>query len=190
MNDADERKIIWQRLDMLGHESAWVFSDEAGWSLDGSAVFVFEGKPCRLDYLIDCDDEWNTVFATIVGWVGNEVIDIEAEVDEDRVWKLNGDLIDAVAGCIDIDLNFSPVTNTLPIRRLEMAVGESERLRSAWLRFPSFEFEALDQIYTRLDETTYRYESSGGSFTGELKVNPFGLVTVYPDYWQIASGMK
>lgn len=183
----DHQSIIWQRLDMPGHESASVFADDEGWTADGSAVFVYEGRACRLDYLIECDDEWNTAFATINGWVGDEVIDLEIEVDQGGRWTINGEGCPEVDGCIDIDLNFSPVTNTLPIRRLEMAVGESEGVRSAWLRFPSFKFEALDQIYTRLDDTTYRYESGGGRFVRELKVNEFGLVTDYPDYWRIES---
>ncbi len=183
----DEEKIIWRRIDIPGHESVWAFANDEGWSLDGSAVFVYEGKPCRLDYLIECDDGWNTAFATINGWVGDDLIDLEIEVDQGERWTINGENCPEVDGCVDIDLNFSPVTNTLPIRRLEMAVGESESVRSAWLRFPSFKFEALDQIYTRLDAMIYRYESGGSRFIRELTVNEFGLVTHYPDYWKMES---
>ena len=43
-----------------------------------------------------------------------------------------------VAGCIDIDLNFSPSTNLLPIRRCNLAVGEAVAVNAAWLRFPGF----------------------------------------------------
>ena len=97
---------------------------------------------------------------------------------------MNGKSCPEVDGCIDIDLNFSPVTNTLPIRRLDLSEGGSERVRAAWLRFPSFKLEALAQTYTRLDGTTYRYVSGSGSFTREIKVDEFGLVTDYPDYWR------
>ncbi len=89
-----------------------------------------------------------------------------------------------VAGCIDIDLNFSPSTNLLPIRRLGLAVGEAGEVNAAWLRFPSFKLERLSQQYRRPDENIYRYESAGGQFVAELKVNSFGFVIEYPNLWQ------
>lgn len=40
-----------------------------------------------------------------------------------------------MAECVDIDLNFSPSTNLLPIRRFDLSVGASAIVRAAWLRF-------------------------------------------------------
>lgn len=90
--------------------------------------------------------------------------------------------------CIDLDLNFSPSTNLLPIRRLSLAVAERATVRAAWLRFPSFRLEPLEQIYHRIDATTYRYESAGGRFVAELKVNATGFVTRYGDLWEVEAG--
>ncbi len=87
-------------------------------------------------------------------------------------------------GCIDLDLNFSPSTNLLPIRRLALTVGETADVRAAWLRFPSFKLEPLPQQYRRIGETTYRYESAGGQFIADLKVNRSGFVVDYPSIWQ------
>jgi hypothetical protein len=94
-----------------------------------------------------------------------------------------------VEGCGDLDLNFSPSTNLLPIRRLNLAVGEEARVRAAWLRFPSFALEPLEQIYRRVDTTTYRYESAGAKFVTELKVNAAGFVTRYPNFWEVEVGI-
>ncbi len=88
------------------------------------------------------------------------------------------------ARCIDLDLNFSPSTNLLPIRRLGLAIGQAAEVKAAWLRFPSFELELLPQRYRRLDETRYRYESAGGQFVADLQVNPSGFATDYPGLWQ------
>ena len=90
----------------------------------------------------------------------------------------------SVTDCIDLDLNFSPSTNLLPIRRLNLAVGEEAQVRAAWLRFPSFELEALSQTYRRTAESTYRYESSTG-FVADLEVNSVGFVTNYPGIWEV-----
>jgi len=181
----EEHSIIWRRIDMPGHESVRIYNDSDGRYLDGAAIFFYKGQPCRLEYLIECDLDWQTTFVSVDGWVGNELIEFEIEVDGGTTWFLNGEEVPAVEGCVDIDLNFRPVTNVLPIQRLKPAVGESKSVRSAWLRFPTFALEPLEQIYTRVDDSTVRYESGGGQFTRELKVNESGLVTEYPDFWTL-----
>jgi hypothetical protein len=87
-----------------------------------------------------------------------------------------------LAGCIDVDLEFSPSTNTLPIRRLNPPVGASTAVRAAWVRFPTLTVEPLDQTYTRLAKRTYRYQSGG--FGAELEVDEEGLVIDYPGIWR------
>ncbi len=92
-----------------------------------------------------------------------------------------------MAGCIDIDLGFSPSTNLLPIRRLSLAVGAEAEVKAAWLPFPSLVFEALPQVYRREGERAYRYASAGGTFMRVLEVNAVGFVTRYPGLWQAES---
>jgi hypothetical protein len=115
-------------------------------------------------------------------------VEIDISVDSARRWRLNGDDCAAVAGCTDLDLNFSPSTNLLPIRRLGLAVGEHAEVQAAWLRFPSFALERLDQVYRRIADETYRYESAGGAFVTEIQVNAAGFVTRYPDFWEEVTG--
>jgi hypothetical protein len=111
---------------------------------------------------------------------------VELTVD-DGAWRLNGVAQPEVRGCVDLDLNFSPSTNLLPLRRLALAVGEEAPVRAAWLRFPSFALEPLSQTYRRLEERLYRYSSAGGKFVRDLPVDAAGFVTEYPDYWQAAT---
>ena len=171
--------MIWRRLDIPGHESARLVDGH----LSGTAVFLHEGQPCRLDYLLVCDADWRTVSGRVSGWVGDRTIEVECSADSGR-WRLNGAECPQVEGCIDLDLNFSPSTNLLPIRRLKLAVGQEAPVRAAWLRFPTFVLEPLEQVYRRIDEGTYRYESAGGRFVRELAVNKAGFVTLYPGLWQ------
>ena len=102
-------------------------------------------------------------------------------------WWLNGAEQPDVTGCIDIDFNFSPCTNLLPIRRVNLTIGETAEVQAAWLRFPSFKLELLPQHYHRMDETTYRYESAGGQFIADLKVNRSGFVVDYPGICQLSA---
>ena len=178
--------ILWQGIDRRGHEAARLYQLNNQWCLEGTAVFASDDRPCRLDYLIVCDAGWNTLTGTVSGWLGNDNVNIEITADNLHRWRLNGVDQPAVHNCIDLDLNFSPSTNLLPIRRLNLAVGEHAEVHAAWLRFPSFELEPLSQIYTRLDERTYRYSSAGGTFIRDLTVNDAGFVTDYPGLWRAA----
>lgn len=127
-----------------------------------------------------CGPEWQTLSGTVSGRIGRERIGVEVAVDPTGRWRLDGRERPEVAGCIDLDLNFSPSTNLLPIRRLDLPVGGEAPIRAAWLRFPDFTLEPLEQVYRRLGDRTYRYESGGGRFAADLDVNDHGLVTRYP----------
>ena len=179
------RTIIWRRLDMPGHESARMFLTKSRWTLTGTAVFVHGHEPCRLNYVMKCDSQWQTLSAKIAGWVGNEVIGVDISVDSDRRWWRNNEQCADVTGCMDLDLNFSPLTNTLPIRRLNLVVGRGANVRAAWLRFPSFKLEPLEQTYRRVKTSKYLYESAGGRFVAELEVDKAGLVIHYPNFWRV-----
>ena len=183
-----DQSILWRRLDQPGHEVGRLSQRDSHWHLSGTAVFAHKLQPCRLDYAIVCDSNWRTRSASVRGWVGDEIIDVAIQVDEAHRWRINGAECPSVEGCIDIDLNFSPSTNLLPIRRRDLAAGQEAEVRAAWLRFPSFTLEPLMQIYRRIDQSTYRYESGGGRFVTELKVNRAGFVTSYPNIWEIETG--
>jgi len=176
--------ILWRRLDRPGHESARLFPQQSAWHLAGTAVFAHDGRPCRLDYLVVCNSGWQTLSGRVLGWVGAETVEIDLSVDSTGGWRLNGRDQPQVAGSIDLDLNFSPSTNLLPIRRLALAIGQEASTRAAWLRFPSFALEPLEQVYRRTDEATYRYESAGGRFGTDLQVDTSGFVTHYPSFWK------
>jgi uncharacterized protein len=176
--------ILWRRLDRPGHEAARLVALDSGWHLTGAAVFAHEGHPCSLDYVVACDARWQTVSARVIGWIGEQTINADVSVDSARHWRLNGTPCPQVHGCVDVDLNFSPSTNLLTLRRLSLGLGEEATVRAAWLRFPGFTLEPLEQLYRRIDEATYRYESAGGRFVVDLHVNASGLVASYPGFWQ------
>lgn len=176
------QSILWRRLDQPGHEATRLVAVGNTWRFHGTAIFVDE-QPCCLHYVIGCGANWHTRSVSLAGWLGEAEIHVAIAVDAQQRWWLNGVEQPQVAGCLDIDLSFSPVTNLLPIRRLQLAVGQSAPVTAAWLRFPSFTLEPLDQSYQRQAEGVYGYESGGGAFRRELQVNENGFVTHYPEYW-------
>ena len=178
-----EETILWERIDRTGHEAARLRASRGDRVLEGSAVFEHEGAPCCLEYSIVCDERFHTRRGSVEGWLGARTLDMEIVSREGR-WTLNGVECADVAGSIDLDLNFSPSTNLLPIRRLALPAGGEAPVRSAWLRFPEFDLRPLEQTYRRLSASRYLYRSEGG-FEAELDVSPAGFVTHYPGFARI-----
>lgn len=100
-------------------------------------------------------------------------------------WQdMNGVDLPRLAGCEDIDIWPTPFTNSFPIWRSALAVGERREFRMAWISAPDLTVWAQSQAYTRLGERLYRFESLDGSgFQADLTVDADGLVTDYPGYF-------
>jgi hypothetical protein len=179
---SDYATIVWRRLDAPGHEAAELRRVAGGWMLSGVAVLVDEGRPCRLEYVIACGGDWCTRTCEVRGHIGPDRVHLDLARDETGSWTVNREHAPALAACHDVDLGFSPSTNLLPIRRLELAVGASAPVRAAWVRFPELSVEVLAQTYTRTAPETYHYES-GGTFRRDLIVDANGLVLDYPGLW-------
>jgi hypothetical protein len=178
--------IAWRRADKPGHEFCTLARTETGAKLTGVAVVSNDGTPCCLQYMIDCDSQWRTLLCRLTGYIGKRgiTVDIRREGTE---WMINGVEVPEVSGSEDIDLGFSPSTNLLPIRRLALQVGEKADVRAAWVRFPELTLELLEQSYMRIADDCYRYESGGGAFRRDLKVDENGFVVDYPDLWYAES---
>jgi uncharacterized protein len=146
-------------------------------------VLAESHRPCRVEYEVDCDSHWLTRRCTLAGYVGATMVGLDVARDSDGEWTVGGAPSIGLKGCDDVDLGFTPATNLLPIRRLDLPIGAKAAVRAAWVRFPQLTVEVLEQVYTRLAEDRYLYESAGGSFRRELIVDGIGFVVDYPDVW-------
>lgn len=90
------------------------------------------------------------------------------------------EVLPELEGCIDVDFEMTPFTNTLPIRRAPLVIGESRRFRMAYIPAATLEAFPAEQTYTRLSERVYRFTNSDGSFTADITVDEDGLVADYP----------
>ncbi len=178
------RTVLWEFPKIPAMEICRFSETEGEKNFDGTVLAVHEGAPAELRYTVTCDRLWRTRRAVVDLRSGRRTDRWEVGVDPGGVWTCNDDVIEAFHGLVDIDLGFSPCTNTLPIRRLHLQVGEQRSFTAAWLRFPELRFERLDQSYTRTSGQRYRYESGGGRFTAELEVDDLGLVVSYGEFWR------
>ena len=127
---------------------------------------------------------WIDADGTITGWMDATPVELVIAAGPSRQWTIDGQACPEVSGCADVDLSFTPATNLLPIRRLALGIGARAAVRSAWLRFPALTLEPLDQVYERVGNSQYHYESDHGSFTATLDVSATGLVTRYSGLWE------
>ena len=171
---------------MPGCEDARIERTDGGWRLTGELDVEEAGVAAQLRYAVHCDTEWRTRSAVIEGEAGGIPIRFVLAADGGGLWTRDGRPIHELAGALDIDLGFTPATNTLPIRRLALGVGESGPVRSAWLRFPELRLEPLDQTYTRQSERSFRYRAlvDGEEFIARLDTDALGRVLHYEGLWE------
>lgn len=148
-----------------------------------SVILAFDDQgPFRLTYRLSWDPSWRLREAALSVATAHGSRSLELRTDGCGNWRDGaGHRIDLVAGCLDIDIWPTPFTNSFPIRREPLSVGERRRFRMAWISAPDLTIHAQPQAYTRLADSLYRFESLDGSgFTAELAVDEDGLVVDYP----------
>ncbi len=116
--------------------------------------------------------------------IDGTAIEWHAERTADGLWTLNGEAVTGLDDCVDLDLGFTPSTNTFPLRRLALPVGKAADVPAAWLDIASGALERLTQRYERRSETTYWYEAPRFEYAALLEVEPNGFVRSYPGLWE------
>lgn len=143
----------------------------------GVATGAINDKPFGLYYRIVMNEAWRVRGASLRTGSGAS---LELASDREGQWHVNGKIALELAGCIDIDIQASPLTNTLPIRRLGLEHGRSAIIRVVYINVPELAVEVLSQRYTALSLGLYRFEGLDTDFTADLPVDEDGLVLDYP----------
>ncbi len=85
---------------------------------------------------------------------------------------------------LDIDIENSPLTNTMPILRERFREGGSGDFVMAFVRMPTLRVEASPQRYEHVGSTdsgsVVRYISRDGDFQADLELDADGLLVHYP----------
>ncbi len=178
------RSTMWRRIDVPGMEACSINKDGTGSVISGMAIYACQNTPIRIGYSVACTSDWECGAATVDRWVGEDNLKIALQRLADGRWSANDQVIDGVDSLLDIDLGFTPATNTNAIKRLKLAVGSSSEFSAVWLDDESWTFKPLKQRYERLSKDTYKYVSVDSGYEAELTVDDFGLVQVYPELWE------
>lgn len=166
---SERLEVVWERWDGHGMERARVTVGPDGVFADSD---LLTPENVHAHFRIRCDARWRTRHVEVT------VLDephrtLRLEADGEGHWDGRPEL----DGCLDVDIYPSPLTNSLPIRRM----GGDGETRAAWVQIPELTVEPLHQRYTRLSGgNRWRYEAPSSGFTTEFDVDPDGLVLDYP----------
>lgn len=176
--------VLWQEPSDATSDLCRLETWGAGRRLSGSVLTAADGMPWEARYSVECDATWRTRRVTIEARAGGgELSALELAADGEGRWRTaGGELVLDDGAVIDVDLRLTPATNTLPIRRLGLRVGETASIRALWIGFPELKIVPSVQTYTRLAGRQWRFVS--GDFAAELEVDEHGLVVRYGDFWR------
>jgi uncharacterized protein len=153
-----------------------------------SVILAFDQEhgPFRLTYRLAWNESWQLRDAELVLKTERSTRSLSLQADGLGHWRYgNGRDIDELRGCLDIDIWPTPFTNSLPIRREPMAVGERRQFRTVWIYAPDLTIQPQAQAYTRLADRLYLFENLDGSgYKAELPVDEDGIVLDYPDLFR------
>ena len=141
-----------------------------------SLVIAPEGFAAR--YRIDGDAGWRVREAEIELLGTGEWLVLRS--DGAGRWTADDVPVPDLDGAFDIDISMTPFTNTLPIRRLGLAVGASAEIEVAYIDMPSLALTRRPQRYSRLAKRLWRFETLDMDFAAEITVDGDGLVVAYP----------
>jgi hypothetical protein len=163
-----------------GFEVVRVQVTAAGVRLRGQTAAVEDGQAWSVGYEIALDEAWCTYRAQVWDLARRIVI----ELDRDGGWRVDGSPRPDLDGCLDVDLESSACTNTIPVHRLDLAVGEAAEAPAVYFRAADLAVERLEQSYRRLSSDggldRYRYDAPIFDFTAQLTYDPTGLIVDYP----------
>jgi hypothetical protein len=178
------RDILWSTWDGTGLEHLRLRdAPDGGLIADSAAIVLVENVPYRLRYRAVIDRAWRTrsIHVIFEDDDGDEVREVSFTADGLGNWRdADDELRLELEGCIDIDIQITPFTNTLPIRRLSIREGQVEPISVVYIAIPSLEVTPVTQRYTGLPGGNYRYESLTSEFVRELEFDEDKLVTTYP----------
>lgn len=84
-------------------------------------------------------------------------------------------------GCFDVDIQWSPLTNSLPVNRIRLQQGEPQEIRVAYISLPDLALTVVSQSYERIGDSSVQYASEMSSRAHTIDIDEDGIVTNYPE---------
>ncbi|HEV2527276.1 MAG TPA: putative glycolipid-binding domain-containing protein [Thermomicrobiales bacterium] len=191
-----EYQVTWRRTDADWTEQARFLEERDGLTIAGtissSGGTDWFQPAFTARYHLRLSADWSTThFAVSIDSDAlPELGPLELSCDSSAGWCQGESGIKRLARANDIDLFLTPATNSIPIRRLDLAIGDSVRISALLVSIEDprdgWQLTLDRQCYERLDDETYRFssldEQGAVTFTADLTVRD-GIVLRYGEHW-------
>ncbi len=164
----------WQTWDGNGDETVTLRWENEGWTALGEVTRE------AVSYVIRLSPMWQV--RQFLLFRDQSEPDLWLGTDGAGRWgEVNGAHRPDLDGCTDIDLGCTPFTNTLPIRRLQLDVGDAAEVTAAMIDVETLGVVPVQQRYEHHGERRWRYANLTSGFETDFSVDDYGLVQDYPD---------
>ena len=175
----------WTHLGVrAGFEVLFASGREAGPRLVGATTAREDDAFWSVGHDLELDTAWRTRRARVASLGRGGTASVTLARDPDDRWTVDGTPRPDLTGCVDVDLESSAVTNTLPVHRIDFVSGRTVTVAAAFVHAEDLRVERLEQTYTLTsagrDRATFRYEAPVFAFSCELTYDAAGLVLDYP----------
>lgn len=171
--------LFWRRTDVTGLERLTLSVSTDVVSAESTVICVEDGG-FRLDHRWRLTPDWRAVSLDAERWGPTGCTRLTL-ARADGSWIVDGVRRADLDGAEEPDLSVTPFCNTLPIRRMPAAAGESFTLDTCFVDGATLAVSRSRQRYDWLGPDRLRYVDLGLStgFTADLQVDDRGLVLRY-----------
>lgn len=182
--------LTWQAEDGHGLEGTRMLPGHGGFRALGRMVRVEPSGGFTASYRLVVGEDGRLSRLSVTSATAERERHLTINRTDDGVWLLDtgtgsGAVRDDCAGAVDVDLAFSPLFNTIPIRRLGLHREPGEHtLPMVFVSLPDLEVRVVEQTYRTisvLDEAgRAQVGFRSGDVTADLVVDADGVVEAYP----------
>jgi uncharacterized protein len=180
------RLVVWRGVEEWLAEAAAIDLREDGLSAT-SVQLGADPTPYRLDYRLDASDGFVTRELELTATVEGTRRRLRLSHDGAGGWSAEADHgveLPDLSEARDIDVGFSPLTNSMPILRHGLHQQGEQDFVMAWVEVPSLNVIAARQRYAHVrgdgDGAVVRFLDGESEFSAELELDSDGLLVFYP----------
>lgn len=177
------RTIVWKALSW---PSMVVHTHTVNDSIHSHGLAV--GKtdkdiPFAMEYDMALTADWGIKEVSIKSLLDARVIKL---LQRGKQWyDANGEHMAEFDGMEMVDISISPFTNTLPIKQLHFEGQEPQKVDMIYFDENNFSLQRVQQIYSQIDERTYRYHDIElPDFVSDIVVDDDGMIIDFPELFR------
>jgi len=174
---ADGYTARWQRWEADGDETLTLRWENEAWTATGEV-----GRE-RVNYVVRLSPTWQV--RQFLLFRDLDEPDLWLGTDGGGRWgEMNGAHRTDLDGCTEIDMPCTPFTTTLPIRRLQLDVGDSADVAAASIDVETLGVVPVRRRFHHTAERRWERTDLDTGATVSFDVDAYGLVRDYPDQFR------